>query len=379
MLDAAERAQATVVGVVGEPVQLDRHGWSASLTVESTLSGEPPGHTPLRIAWEELAPTAGSRLSRGERVVVALEPLPSHSLWQRRIPEGNALVIAAAGAALLRSPDPASLARLKAYLALSPDERAGTEGTEQLLQLLVDADPLLGGAALAKLASRPRSTLEATPDLEKWLAGVVRDEQRKPKLRRGVVALIETQRLGSLRELLLELAVEGSTLELPACSALATLDGGLAADRIERLLGRTDPALRALAVRHAAGTPAEGRLATLLRSDPSPEVRASAAEALAAAQGRSALDRLEPALFDPDPMVRVRGARAVGSLGGSVVPRLTRLLDQRPASDAWGPIVALAHAGEDGRRELLRLSASHPERRVQRLALLALGRDVGEH
>jgi len=379
LLESAERAQHTVVGVVGEPVQLDLHGWVAPLTVERVLSGEPVPDGPIRIAWEELTATRGARLAPGDHVVVALDPLPTHSLWRKRIPDRDALVIAAEGSALLRSPDPGSLDLLAAYLELPPERRDGAEGTGRLLRLLVKADPLLGGAALAKLASRPKNALEANVDLDKELARVARDDQRPLGLRRGVIALIEARRLDSLRTLLLDLAAEGSALELPASSALSTLDGGLSADRVERLLERQDPALRALAVRHAAGTVHEGRLATLLRSDPSAEIRAGAAEALAGAQGRTALDQLTPALFDGDPRVRVRAARAVGSLGGSVVPRLTRLIDERPASDAWGPIVALAHAGEDGRRVLIQISLTHPERRVQRLARLALGRDVGEH
>ena len=144
-----------MVGTVGPAVRLDARGLAAALVVERVLAGAIRPGSHQRIAWEEISPQRASRFPECARLVVALEPLPSGSLWRTRFPDGEAWVVAARGNAFLREPDTATLDALAAYLALESPARSDSAGASALLALAADGHPSLAAAALSKLDAIP--------------------------------------------------------------------------------------------------------------------------------------------------------------------------------------------------------------------------------
>lgn len=364
---------ATVVGTTRAPVQLDAHGWTARLEVERVLAGEEiePAAV-LRIGWEELVRGRPPRIAAGERVLVALEPLPAKSLWHRRFPDGDALVIADAGSALLHAPDATSLALLERYLAFG-DEPEPAQETAALAALVARAKPPLAAGALARLDEIPGLTLQLDATSARTLAGALADPTRPPALRADLLELAGRRGLEALRPEVVALTSAGSGFEPRAWAARIALDGGLEPEQVTLLLGQPDPALRRLAVRHARGTSAERQVRQRIRGDADPVVRAEAVEAWLAWNGEGALGDVEPALFDPDPRVRGRAAIAVGRLGDAAVPRLRELVRSRPAGEALGPIAALRFAGHDGLAALREIAANDPDEQKRELARIGLG------
>lgn len=383
LLEAAEGALATVVGVVRTPARVDTHGWAASLEIERTLAGPLTAGSVQRIAWEELALARPARFAAGDRIAVALVALPGTSLWAQRFPpagEGpRVLVVAAEGDAFLRRPDPRTLDLLARYLALPAAERGSSPGIAALAGLVQEADPVVASAALRRLGTVPELGAQLDEEARQALAGAARDEARPLALRRALLAAIGRQRLTALRPTLEELASAGAPLEAAALEALAALDGGLPRERTEALLESRDPELRAVGVRLAATPQQIDALAGLLRNDPSPDVRAAAAETLAARRGADAVDDVASGLFDAEPSVRAAAARALGGVGEPAVATLLRLTMARTGSETHAPIVALSLTGAAGSQALLEIAGSHPDPMVRKVARLALGEGPGEN
>lgn len=383
LLDAAETAAAVVVGVVRQPAPVDVHGWSAGLEVERALAGAlQPGST-QRIAWEELAKSRPTRFADGDRVLVALDPLPSASLWRQRFPvtKGAApvLVVAAHGDAFLARPDAVTVDHLGRYLTLPPDARSQGAGLDALARLVQNAEPAVAASAQRRLAGLPGVESRLGEDGRSALAAAAQDAARPLDLRAAVVSWIGRARVYALRSTLEALALPSSPLQPEATQALAELDGGVAPERSDALLQSADPRMRVVGVRFAAGSQAEQRLSSLLRSDPAPEVRAAAVEALVARRGRDSVDSVTDAFFDPSPDVRAAAARSVGALGEPVVPTLQRIALERHGADANAPIVALSMAGPAGARALLEIASSHPDPAVRKVARFALGHGPKEN
>ena len=374
LLAAAETATATALGTLEQPGQVDLHGWAASLQVERVLTGDLAPGSKVRIAWEELSRGRPARFRDGDRILVALDPLPGASLWSQRFPNRDALAVAAGGDAFLRTPDAASVETLAAYLALAPEQRLAGPGVEALTDLLSRAQPPLARAALARLAELPGLDSKISYAARQQLAHAVADPGRPTELRQGVLRLIGGRKLRSLRPAAELQAQEGSPLRSEALGALAALDGGMPADRVARLLESEDPAVRGVAVRNAPGTPSERRLARLLREDPDPQVRAAAVEALLAAQGEAAVGPASAALFDSDAGVREAAVRGLASLGAAAVPTLENLVERRVGEEVGAPLAALALAGPAGRAALERIAALHPDEQVRALARAMTGR-----
>jgi hypothetical protein len=374
LLAAAETATATALGTVLEPGQVDLHGWTARLRVERVLSGELAPDSVVRIAWEELSRGRPARFRDGDRILVALHPLPGASLWSQRFPDRDALAVAARGEAFLRAPDLVSVETLGAFLALPAEQRQQTPGVEALTGLVSRAQPPLARAALARLAEVPGLDPRISYAARGQLARAAADPGRPKEVRQGVLRLIGERQLRSLRPAVELQAREGSPLRAEALGALAALDGGLPADRVALLLESDDPAVRAVAVRNTPGTPSERRLARLLREDPDPRVRAAAVETLLAAQGEAGVGSAGAALFDDDAHVREVAVRGLASLGAAAVPTLENLVEHRTVEEAKAPLAALALAGPSGRAALERIAALHPDEQVRALARLMLGR-----
>ncbi len=373
LLAAAETATATVLGTVEEPGQIDLHGWEARLRVERVLAGDLAPGSAVRIAWEELSRGRPARFRDGDRILVALDPLPGASLWGQRFPDRDALAVAARGDAFLRAADPASVETLAAYLALAPEQRVAEPGVEALAGLVSRAQPPLAQAALTRLGQVPALDSRISPHTREELARTLADPARAKELQQALLRLIGERQLRSLRPSIEPYAHEGSPLEPDALAALAALDGGLPAERVALLLESENPKLRALGVQYAPGTPSEGRLARLLREDPDPQVRAAALDALLASRGEAALGATSAALFDSDARVREAAVRGVARLGAAAVPTLEHLVERRTAQEASAPLAALALAGPPGREALGRVAADHPDEQVRALARAMLG------
>jgi len=359
---------------VSAPARVDLHGRVAELALERSLHGDLAPGERLRIAWEELGSDAPGRFREGDRILVALEPLPDLSLWRQRFPEGGALAVAGRGAGFLREPDAASVNLLAAYLALPPGARGGDAGAQALAGLVAGAEPGLATGALAGLAS-----LELGPPATEALARALADETRPLALRRGILALAAERRLGALRPGIERLARAPGPLAPDALEALARLDGPLPAARVRELLASSDPALRTVAVRQAGATLGVGELAERLRSDPDAGVRAAAVGALAARGGEEALEAASPGFFDPEPVVRREAITKIGARGAEAVPLCLRLAFERRSPEAGAPVAALAVAGPAGRDALAELATRHSDPKLRELARLALGKPLPEH
>jgi len=377
LLESAESTPLVVVGVVRAPERIDLHGRAAWLEIERTLAGARAPGERVRIAWEELAQGRPDRFAEGDRVLVALGPLPSGSLWRQRFPATPAappvLAVAASGDAFLRQPGDATIEALGRYLALSPEDRAAAPGAEALARLVSTADPVTAVAAVRRLATIPGVGAKLGTSGIALLAGTLTDPGRPLPVRAAVVGLAGEQRLTALRPRLEALATPGGELTPDALAALASLDGGLAGDRAEALLASDDPRVRAVAVRSLTGSGAEPRLAALLKNDPAAEVRAAAVTALLARGGPGVVADASPGLFDRDPVVKRAAAEGLGRLGGQAVPTLQQLAMSRGAEDAKGPLAALSLAGASGTDALREIATSHPDAAVRQLAMFALG------
>ena len=381
LLAASETSAATVVGTVGPAVRLDVRGLAADLMVERVLVGTIPPGSRQRIAWEEISPQRASRFPEGSKLVIALEPLPRGSLWRTRFPEGGALAVAARGNAFLREPDTATLDALAAYLALESPARSTSQGVSALLALAADGQPSLAAAALSKLDATPELDTRLTAAGRDCYSRLLGDAERPLSLRLQALGLAGRHVLRSLRSAIAPFARPGSPLEGPALAAIAQIDGGLSKSAVEAHLLRPEAAIREIAVRFSREGIDDAQLEVLMREDPAPEVRAAALETLIERRGAAALDSALPLLFDPDPLVTRTASIGIASLGSEAVPKLRRLLEQRPFDDPreLAPVAfAMAMAGPEGRGALGEIAASHPDARVRRLAGLALGRFSGD-
>jgi hypothetical protein len=381
LLRGAETARRTLVARVESVGPVDAQARRAALAVERDLASDAPaapGET-VAIAWEELAEGRPDRFQRGERLLVALDPLPGQSLWRQRFPKRDALAVAERGAAFLRDPDDVTVDRLARYLHVAPAERSEAPGVEALAAIAAGAAAPLAEGAVQRLEAIPGLATKLREPAAAALGGAIASAQRPEALRRALLRLAASRRLDALREPIRAVADAGPTLAGEAWSALAAIDGGLPADIVKQLLGSDDAGVRAVAVRHAEGTPEEPRALAGARSDPSPEVRAAALEALIPTRNPEALEAGYAALFDRDAEVRVAASQTLGQLGAEVVPRLRELALARSGPEASGPLGALAFAGPEGQAALLELSHTHPDARTRGLARLLLGLDPKAH
>jgi hypothetical protein len=377
LLRGAERAARVVVGVVEvDPARIDQHGFAATLRVERELRPPPePGPATLRIAWEELAPARRPRFEAGGRVVVALEPLPSGSLWRQRFPKRDALAVAENGSAFLRDPDAATIDGLARFCALAPDERDAAPGVAALAALAAGGAPPLAEAAVARLAEIPGLGNRLDAEATAALANAIDAATRPEAVRVGLLSLAGERRLAALRPAAERASRSAPPLAAAGWQAVAAIDGGLDAERLRALLAGRDAGVRAVAVAWAVGTPEEPTARRLARSDPVAEVRAAAVRALLDDRSPDALEIGLEALFDSDPAVRAQAAQSVARYGPEVVPRLRELALSRSGAATAGPMAALALAGPAGLDVLRELSHEHPDEDAQAMARLMLGRD----
>jgi hypothetical protein len=376
---ALERSPHAIVATVLAPRPLDDESFVATLRVEVVLAGDLSRGARLELAWEELSRARPPRFADGDRVLLALEPLPGASLWRARLPDPTRRLatwtVAERGDAFLRDPGVGEVELVLHFLALPPDLRDGNPGAAHLVRLAEAAQVPLAAAALERLGEIGGLDPLLGETSAARLARVL--SRGDPRLVEPTLALIERHHLESLRPTLLAEAAADGSGPAPVYEALARLDGGLAKPLTEALLDRADaPAHRRVGARYAAKA-ATARLARLLRLDPAPEVRAAAVTRLVELHGVSEIDRVLFALDDADPTVRARAMVVVSELGAAAVPPLTKVVEAGSPEAARTAVGALQATGPQGTRALERIADEHPDEGVRTLARIALGRPIG--
>ncbi len=377
MLEAAESAVATAVGVLAAPTRLDDSGYRATFQIERLVAGSLGGAEIVAVGWEQFGDRP-ARFREGERLLLALDRVPGQTLWVKRFPGRSGYVIGARFGAFLRDPDPGTVALLHDYLTLDPDTRKGTGGVAALSQMVASAEPAVALGSVERLGLVPGLSGRLLAAGDAALAGALADDGRPLEVRRAVLELAAERRLSPLRPSVAALAVAGNPLEAPALETLAILDGGLAPERVAALVVREEAPVRRVAVVYGGESVSDGQLEWLLRNDPAPEVRRAALSELLERRGLDALGDATPALFDPDGSVRGESALRIAALGPSVVPVLQSLVTGRSAEDLTAVFVALRMAGTDGVAVLQNEARNHPDPQVRALALTALGRPPGK-
>lgn len=380
LLQALETTPLAVIGRVGECAAIDLHGWRAALVVESALVGEAKAGETLTIAWEELSGARPERFVTGERLLLALEPLASGSLWRARFPDVVEYVrvraVSQRGLAFLRSPSLGSVQLLAHYLALPAGGRASPAGRAHLLALAAEGERALAVSAAARLATlgagAPLEAGEATLALQ-----ALTRAEGDGELSGELLTWIARTRPPGLAERLDAALAADPRAPANFVSARAALPGGIANEHLATLLGDPAPARRAAAA--GAATAAESpRLAALARRDPAPEVRIAALRRLAALDGARSLEALLEAFPDREPAVRAEAARLAAGLGPGAVPRLREVALGWPSPAPETAVSALRLSNSPEAVEALRVLAdTHADARIRALAALAVGRPLG--
>jgi hypothetical protein len=380
LFEAFEPARLVVVGEVGAPTALDRHGRQALLRVESALIGELPSDGTIPVVWEELSSARTPRFAKGDRVLVVLEPLAAGSLWRERLPDVAAVLrarqVAQRGLAFVRSPSLGSLLQLRHYLALSSADRVGAAGQGRLLALAAEAERALAISAAAQLAVRVDAGAFDAAQAPLALAALARAD-REPALEAPLLEWVERVEPAGVAAALAAALAGESALPASWVAARARLPGGLGSESNRRLLADPSPARREAAA-HAAGLEQQGRLASLARSDPAPEVRKAALARLTTLMGADALDTILAAFGDRDAGLRADAAGLAAGLGAPAVPRLREVALGWPDPAPETAVLALRLSGAAPAAEVLtELADQHPEPRIRALAALAIGRPLG--
>ncbi len=378
LIAAVSVAPVYVCGTVGRVARIDRTGYRAELVVQQVFFGFVKPEERLEIAWEELATQRAPRFAKGDRLLVALSPLPATTLWLHRFPpqlrNDKTFAVAAQGDAFLREPDCDGLDALKGYVRLEPKARAESEGAHALAQLAASSEERLAVAALETLAASFEERVLHEGEVTRAMARALREGGARMK--RAVLEIARTHKLEELRDAIREIAQSDlGDLGYRAWEALLSLKDPLVAEHLPQWISATEPRSRVLGAKAAATLEAFESIEQASR-DPAPEVRQALAEHLQAET--QFLPWLLALLADPDQGVQRAAAAKVGSIGPAALPALEALLSSDNPQQQMAAILALAEIGEHARGILERIAAEHPDENLRRLAAVALARPLRE-
>lgn len=248
-------------------------------------------------------------------------------------PAGRRTVLAVAGAAILVGMPTA---------ALHPWGPGPREA--ELLAQLDAADPLVRRQAVWSLAARGSSRAGAA------LAGRLHDPDPAT---RGVAAwgLGKLGDRAALDPLVTALRDRDVHVREMAVLALGDLRDPRAVPALAALATDPEHGVRSVitvALREIGGDAAAGALARLLGADPDPHTRVMAATALTRFDGRGRRTALESALTDTVPDVRATAAGALAAIGSRAsVPALLAALAREPDLDARDALIHALGASKD--------------------------------
>jgi hypothetical protein len=380
VIAALEQAPHALVAVLEAPRALDDEAQLAVARVEQSLKGQT--HPRVEIVWEERARSRPVRFAAGDRVLLALEPLPGHSIWRQRVPDAlqraRSLYVALDGEAFAREPSIGGVLELQHFLRLPEEQRNRTPGVVRLAVLAEGAEPPLALAALERLAAVPNLDAQLDAAGQRSLVGALIRPDASDDQRERVLALIARGPLKSLRPQLAALAKRSPLAPAAVFEALGSLDGALPPADVDRLLAAKSSAPhRAAGARYASGAAAR-RLPALLKNDPAPSVRAAAVARWLKLEGIGGADQASPALRDSDLLVRNTALLSLARLGTDAVPVLRAAIETAPPEVARGAVAALTVAGGTASLTVLReVAESHPDEGVRMLARTALGEPMG--
>jgi hypothetical protein len=384
-----ESRAITVVGRIDEVRQLQAQGYSARIWVERVLGAASAKYeegAPLRLAWEELAPSRPPRFGESERVLVVLERLGSASIWKTRIPDPlvrrQTLAVANNGDAFLLDPGLASVDLLHHYLALPSEDRNSTTGLQYLASLTRTSSLPLAVAAARRLGSVPELDKKLGRPGEEALVAALAREDAEPELFAALLPALRAANTASLTKRLRQATRrrKGSAPPARLFAALAIVSNdGLSKSDFAWLVARDDPAYRRVAARSAPPNQAAS-LRRLLSEDPDSVVRAAALQRLVSIGGADGLPDALSGLADPAPRVRAIASERAASFGDDAVPALRSVAYGDYPGCCTGSIEAarsaiagLSLAGPSGRVALVEIARDHPDPTLRKLADIALG------
>lgn len=280
----------------------------------------------VQIAWEEVARRRPPRFAKGDRLIVALAPLGSASIWKQRIPDASqratTFAVADEGRAFVRRPEIGSTDTIDHFLQLPKDEQSSATGVLYLARLAALAHLDLARAAVVRLGQINALDSVLSPESRSQLIHALLRDDKSMELESRLLALLAERRLESMRPPLRAEIARRETPQPILYQALARVSGEIPVDHAQALLQEPDPALRAAAVRTLPAAEASDPLRRLARSDPDEGVRRAALERLVDLDGEAAVDTALDALRDPAPSVRGVAALALGRLGEPAVAGL---------------------------------------------------------
>lgn len=366
-------------GRLREPRKIDADGYQAVVDIEQVLAGSIREQKLIRLGWEELSAARAPRFRDGDRIVLALAPLPTASLWQGRFPDarrGDVYIVAEEGDAYLLHPDKESLEALSSYFRVSWGESGRADAVAPLARMIARAAPEVAVAAASELVDMDLAS--PLPEAAEAALGEALVARQQPQLRSLIIELAARHRIKGMRSQLQQLGDSDANLGFNALMAVAAIDGSMPDAQAQTLLYDPNPVRRLVAVRLAHGAIIE-QILPLLRTDPDARVRAEVARTLIEQRGTAALSEVLRALSDPDAFVRTETARRLGQLGRAVVPALAELAKTAAAPTAMAVVLALESTGAAGAEALHELAENHPDASVRRLAKLARGKLEDEH
>jgi len=386
LLRALEGAPLLVLGEIDQVESLAHAGHAAVLVVERVLRAEEELKLGDRVelAWEESSHKLAPRLQPQDRLVVAVGPRPSASIWKQRVSDParreGLRALAASGDGYILRPSSEGLAALEHYLALTQAAREGDAGAVYLARLAASMPARLALEALERLQVGPTQTSELTPaGAEALLATLLRTDADEVVVR--TVALVDVARPKALGPLLKrQIEASGENVPIPLIAAQAALKGGLSASLFAELSKSTSEAERLAAAQWAAGPKAKTQLRRHLSTDRSPAVREAALRRLVSLEGAEASDHLILSLGDGAPNVRRVAVESLASFGPPVLPELRRAINRGSSDAGLGAVAAMSLIpGQAARNELEDLAENHNDPAIRAMAGVALQRPLDDH